>query len=80
MSVEIKEVLTRNDLKKFVKFPFELYKDNQYWAPPFMKDEINTLNKDTNPAFEYCRAKTEKRGKRASRTLRCQRDGKEKGE
>ncbi len=57
MSVEIKEVLTKNDLKKFVKFPFELYKGNQYWAPPFMSDEINTLKKDTNPAFEYCRAK-----------------------
>ena len=57
MSIEIVEVLTKKDLKKFVKFPFELYKGNEYWAPPFMSDEINTLNWDTNPAFEYCKVK-----------------------
>lgn len=57
MRIEIKEVLTKNDLKKFVKFPFELYKGNQYWAPPFMKDEIRTLSRDINPAFEFCTSK-----------------------
>ena len=57
MGIEIKEVLTKGDLKKFVKFPFKLYKGNQYWAPPFIKDEIKTLSKDINPAFENCRAK-----------------------
>ncbi len=57
MSIEIKEVLTKDDLKKFVKFPFKLYKDNQYWAPPFLKDEIKTLSSDINPAFEYCKSK-----------------------
>jgi len=57
MSIEIKEVLTKGDLKKFVKFPFKLYKGNQYWAPPFINDEIKTLSKDINPAFENCRAK-----------------------
>jgi hypothetical protein len=57
MSIEIREVLSRKDLKKFVKFPFDLYKDNQYWAPPFIADEIKTLSYDINPAFEYCNAK-----------------------
>lgn len=57
MSVEIKEVLTKNDLKKFVKFPFNLYKDNQYWAPPFISDEMKTLSRDINPAFEFSRSK-----------------------
>ena len=57
MSVEIKEVKTNGDLKKFVKFPFTLYKDNQYWAPPFIKDELKTLRSDLNPAFDYCKAK-----------------------
>jgi GNAT superfamily N-acetyltransferase len=57
MSIEIREIISKKDLKKFVKFPFSLYKGNQYWAPPFIKDEIKTLNKDINPAFEYCKAK-----------------------
>lgn len=57
MSIEIREVLNKSDLKKFVKFPFTLYKDNQYWAPPFMSDEIVTLSWDKNPAFDYCKVK-----------------------
>jgi hypothetical protein len=57
MGIEIREVISKKDLKKFVKFPFTLYKGNQYWAPPFISDEINTLDRNTNPAFEYCKAK-----------------------
>ena len=26
--IEIKEIFSKNELKEFVKFPFELYKDN----------------------------------------------------
>ncbi len=36
----------------FIKFPFELYKDNPYWVPPIIHDEVVTLRK--NPAFEFC--------------------------
>ena len=57
MSIIIKKVETLKDLKKFIKFPFELYKDHPYWVPPLIMDELNTLRKDKNPAFEYCEAK-----------------------
>lgn len=57
MSIIIKKVETLKDLKKFVKFPFELYKNHPYWIPPLIIDELNTLRKDKNPAFEYCEAK-----------------------
>jgi len=57
LSIEIKEVLSKSDLKKFIKFPFEIYKDSPYWIPPLIFDEINTLSRDKNPAFEYCDAK-----------------------
>ncbi len=57
MAVELKVVETRKDLKKFVKFPFELYKNNKYWAPPFIRDELKTLDPEINPAFEHSRAK-----------------------
>lgn len=57
MAVEVKEVLTRRDLKKYVKFPFQLYRNNKYWAPPFIRDELKNLDPKINPAFEYCRAK-----------------------
>ncbi len=57
LSIELKEVKTRKDLKKFVKFPFTLYKNNQYWAPPLIKDELKNFDSRKNPAFEHCRAK-----------------------
>jgi GNAT superfamily N-acetyltransferase len=51
------EVKTKRQLKKFVEFPFQLYKNNPYWIPPLRADEMNTLRWDRNPAFSYCKAK-----------------------
>jgi len=55
--VEIIEVTSRKQLRDFIYFPFQLYKDNPYWVPPLIMDEYNTLDKKKNPAFEYCDAK-----------------------
>lgn len=55
--VEIKEVKTRQDLKKFICFPNMLYARNPNWVPPLILDEMNTLRSDKNPAFEYCEAR-----------------------
>ena len=57
MSVIIKEVSSKNDLKKFVQFQYDLYKDNKYWIPPLKRDEITDLSKDKNPAFDFCESK-----------------------
>lgn len=57
MSITIREVQNKGDLKKFIKFPFEIFKNTTEWIPPLIFDEINTLSKDKNPAFEYCDAK-----------------------
>lgn len=50
--IQLKEVKTKKELKAFVTFPFKLYKDNKYWVPPIVSDEMGTLSKDVNPAFE----------------------------
>jgi GNAT superfamily N-acetyltransferase len=57
MSIEMREVKTLGDLKKFIGFPYKLYKNHPYWVPPLFMDEMNTLRKDKNPAFEHCEAK-----------------------
>lgn len=54
--IEVRKVNSRKDLKKFVDFPFQLFKGNPFWCPPLKFDEINTLRKDKNPAFDYCEA------------------------
>jgi hypothetical protein len=50
--ITIKEVLTKSELKQFVKYPFSLYKDNPYWIPPIINDELAGFDKTQNPAFE----------------------------
>ena len=56
MAIHIKEVNNKKDLKRFVLFPFKLYKKNQYWIPPLINGELETLTPDKNPAFDYCEA------------------------
>ncbi len=57
MDVQIKEVTSLKDLKAFIHFPFTLYRNNQYWVPNLVSDDLNTLRKDKNPAFETCEAR-----------------------
>jgi ribosomal protein S18 acetylase RimI-like enzyme len=57
MHTELKEVLDDKGLKAFIHFPFDLFKENPYWIPPLNFDEFNTLNKQKNPAFDYCEAR-----------------------
>lgn len=56
MSITIKEMKSKRDLKRFIKFPFSLYKDNDFWVPPLFMDEINTLTPGKNAALEFCDA------------------------
>ncbi|MDR2854183.1 MAG: N-acetyltransferase [Prevotellaceae bacterium] len=56
MSLEIKEVRTKSELKKFIRFGTKLYAGNKYFCPPLEFDELGTLLKEKNPAFEVCEA------------------------
>ena len=39
-------------LKKFIKFPDELYKDCEQYVPALHSDQVFSLTKD--PALDYC--------------------------
>jgi len=52
--IEIKQVKTRKELKKFIQFGTDLYKDNPYFCPPLVFDELNTFNPKKNPAHKVC--------------------------
>ncbi|MDY5685118.1 MAG: N-acetyltransferase [Prevotella sp.] len=55
-AVQIKKVETRYDLKKFIEFHYDLYEGNAYDVPNLYSDELNTLRKDRNAAFDFCEA------------------------
>lgn len=57
MSVIIKEVLTKKELKKWIIFPNKLYKNNKYYVPFLFNDEVETFTKTKNPAYEFCETK-----------------------
>lgn len=54
MAVEIQEVKTKKELKKFIRFGIDLYKDCEFAAPPLLMDDLLNLSKNTNPALEFC--------------------------
>ena len=39
-------------MRQFVTFPFSLYKNNKYWVPPIIKDEVDNFDPEKNPVFE----------------------------
>lgn len=52
----IKELTTKKELTEFVKFPLSLYKNNPYWVPPLISDEVASFDKTKNPVFDNAEA------------------------
>ena len=56
MAISIKKVTTSKELKQFIRFNYELYKENAYSVPDLYDDMLSTFSEDKNPAFEFCEA------------------------
>jgi GNAT superfamily N-acetyltransferase len=56
VNVIIKQVITRKDLLRFVKYNIKLYRGNPYHVPGLIADEMMTLDHKRNPAFETSEA------------------------
>lgn len=56
MAITVKKVTTKKELKDFIRFNYELYKDNRYSVPDLYDDMLNTFSKKKNAAFEFCEA------------------------
>lgn len=54
MAVEIREVTNKKDLKKFIWFGINLYKNCEFASPPLAMDDLINLTKGKNPALEFC--------------------------
>ncbi|MBR1630782.1 MAG: N-acetyltransferase [Paludibacteraceae bacterium] len=52
MSISVRPISSKSDLRKFIRFANEMYADNPYYCPPLMMDEMNTFNPKKNPALE----------------------------
>ncbi len=54
--VRIEKVRGKSDLRRFIDFHYDLYKGSEYDVPNLFSDEMNTLRKDRNAAFDFCEA------------------------
>ena len=55
-NIEIKKVTTRQELKQFVQFYYEMYRECKQSVPFLYSEVMNTLRHDCNTAVECCEA------------------------
>lgn len=56
MAVEIRKVQNRCQLRAFVNYPETLYKNNPYYVPPLVFDQMDTLDQKKGAAQEFCKS------------------------
>ncbi len=58
MSVFVHPIYSRDQREQYVKFGIDLYKGNDCYVPPLVRDDMATLDPDVNPAFDFCEAQS----------------------
>ena len=53
MGIEVRKVTGTREMKKFMRFPWSIYKDDPVWAPDLIIDLKYRVNKKKHPFFEY---------------------------
>ncbi len=54
--ITIKEMTGTSQLEDFVRFPFSLFKNNPYWVPPIISEEMEVFDSQKNPVFKNAAA------------------------
>ncbi len=59
MPIELQEInpFRKSELKKFIQYPFDLYKGNAFWVPPLWVDEYEIFSNEHNPVLKHCELK-----------------------
>ena len=52
----VSAVTTKKELRAFVRFNYQLYKDCPYAVPDLLENTLDTFNPKKNPAFRFCEA------------------------
>lgn len=55
-TVTVSQVTSKKEMRAFVRFNYELYKDSPYAVPDLLEDTLETLDSGSNPAFRFCEA------------------------
>lgn len=52
VTIEIRPVTSRRDRERFVKTPHHIFRNDPFWVPPLMRDELETFDPQKNPAYD----------------------------
>ncbi len=51
--IKVETVQSPQELKLFVRFPWQLYKGDPCWVPPIFEEELKFFDPEQNPVFEH---------------------------
>ncbi len=54
--VVVKPVCSKRDLKRFIRFPWKIYRNDPAWVPPLLMEEKKRLDRNKHPFFEHAEA------------------------
>src|SRR5258708_6126834 len=54
-NTEVRLVFGKEDVAKFIQFPFQLYHADPHWTPPFIMERQAFMDPKKNPFFEHAR-------------------------
>ena len=53
-NIDIIEVKTKSDLRKFIHLPAQIHKDHSNWIPPIYMDDWEFFDPKKNKSFQFC--------------------------
>lgn len=54
--VTIRTIHTKKEIKSFIKFAWNIYKDNPYWVAPLIFDKMRILDRENHPFYKHASA------------------------
>ena len=56
MPITVRKVSTSKEMRAFITFANKLYRNHPCYVPNLISDDVSTLDREKNPAFDFCEA------------------------
>ena len=53
--MKITRVITKSDLIRFIKLPYQLYENDPVWIPPLLDEQKSQFDAKRNPSLNHCK-------------------------
>ncbi|TAK54094.1 MAG: GNAT family N-acetyltransferase [Bacteroidetes bacterium] len=55
-SISVQPVRSKRERTEFIKFPWNIYRDNKFWVPPLLMDRRKLMDTEKNPFYRHAEA------------------------